>query len=43
MPSVYLGDGRIEIDNNLEENAMRPTTIVKKISLFVAAAKAGQR
>jgi hypothetical protein len=23
--SVYLGDGRVEIDNNLVENSIRPT------------------
>ena len=27
---VYLGDGRVEIDNNLVENAIRPTAIGKK-------------
>ena len=26
---VYLGDGRVEIDNNLVENAIRPTAIGK--------------
>ena len=43
MLSVYLGDGRIEIDNNLVENAIRPTAIGKKNWLFVGAAEAGQR
>jgi transposase len=27
---VYLDDGRIEIDNNLVENAIRPTAFGKK-------------
>jgi hypothetical protein len=43
MLSVYLGDGRIEIDNNLCENAIRPTAIGKKNWLFIGAAEAGQR
>ena len=41
--NVYLRDGRIEIDNNLCENAIRPTAIGKKNWLFVGAADAGQR
>ena len=40
---VYLRDGRIEIDNNLCENAIRPTAVGKKNWLFVGAAEAGQR
>ena len=40
---VYLGDGRIEIDNNLCENAIRPTAVGKKNWLFIGAAEAGQR
>jgi len=40
---VYLGDGRIEIDNNLVENAIRPTALGKKNWLFIGAAEAGQR
>ena len=39
----YLVDGRIEIDNNLVENAIRPTAIGKKNWLFIGAAEAGQR
>jgi hypothetical protein len=27
--TVYLEDGRVEIDNNLVENALRPTTLGK--------------
>jgi transposase len=41
--TIYLGDGRVEIDNNLVENAIRPTAIGKKNWLFVGDAGAGQR
>jgi len=40
---VYLDDGRVELDNNLVENAIRPTAIGKKNWLFVGDADAGQR
>jgi transposase len=40
---VYLDDGRVEIDNNLVENAIRPTAIGKKNWLFVGDARAGER
>jgi len=40
---VYLGDGRVEIDNNLVENAIRPTALGKKNWLFVGEAEAGDR
>lgn len=40
---VFLRDGRIEIDNNLVENAIRPTALGKKNWLFIGAAEAGQR
>jgi hypothetical protein len=40
---VYLSDGRIELDNNLVENAIRPTAIGKKNWLFIGIADAGQR
>jgi hypothetical protein len=40
---VYLGDGRVEVDNNPVENAIRPTAIGKKNWLFVGEARAGQR
>ena len=40
---TYLADGRVEIDNNLVENAIRPTAIGKKNWLFVGEADAGQR
>ena len=41
--SVYLGDGRVEIDNNPVENAIRPTAIGKKNWLFFGGAQAGER
>ena len=41
--TVYLDDGRVEIDNNLVENAIRPTAIGKKNWLFIGDAGAGQR
>jgi hypothetical protein len=41
--TVYLADGRVEIDNNLVENAIRPTAIGKKNWLFVGDAQAGER
>ena len=41
--NVYLADGRVEIDNNLVENAIRPTAIGKKNWLFVGDADAGER
>lgn len=37
----YLEDGRLEIDNNLLENAIRPTAIGKKNWLFVGHPAAG--
>jgi hypothetical protein len=40
---IYLADGRNEIDNNLVENAIRPTAIGKKNWLFVGEADAGER
>lgn len=40
---VYLNDGRVELDNNLVENAIRPTAIGKKNWLFIGDAQAGQR
>jgi transposase len=41
--TVYLADGRVEIDNNLVENAIRPTAIGKKNWLFIGDAAAGER
>jgi transposase len=40
---IYLGDGRVEIDNNLVENAIRPTALGKKNWLFMGDAEAGER
>lgn len=40
---VYLEDGKIEIDNNLVENAIRPTALGKKNWLFIGEAQAGDR
>ena len=40
---IFLRDGRLEIDNNLVENAIRPTALGKKNWLFIGAAEAGQR
>ena len=41
--TVYLEDGRVEIDNNLVENAIRPTALGKKNWLFIGAETAGDR
>jgi len=40
---VYLQDPLIEIDNNLVENAIRPTALGKKNWLFFGDANAGER
>jgi transposase len=40
---VYLKEPEIEIDNNLVENAIRPTALGKKNWLFFGDAGAGQR
>ena len=40
---LFLEDGRLEIDNNLIENAIRPTAIGKKNWLFIGDAQAGDR
>jgi transposase len=40
---VYLDDGKIEIDNNLVENAIRPTALGKKNWLFIGEVDAGDR
>jgi transposase len=40
---VYLEDGRIEIDNNLVENSIRPTALGKRNWLFLGDADAGHR
>jgi hypothetical protein len=40
---VFLQDGRVEIDNDLVENAIQPTTVGKKNWLFIGEAEPGQR
>ena len=40
---VFLREGRVEIDNNLVENAIRPTALGKKNWLFMGEAGTGQR
>jgi transposase len=40
---VYLDDGRIEIDQTLCENAIRPTALGKKNWLFIGDAEVGER
>ena len=40
---VYLKDGRISIDNNPVENAIRPTAVGKKNWLFIGDVGAGPR
>lgn len=40
---VYLQDGRVELDNNLVENAIRPTALGKKNWLFIGEAGVGDR
>jgi hypothetical protein len=40
---IYLSEGRVEIDTNLVENAIRPTAIGKKNWLFIGNAQAGHR
>lgn len=40
---VYPADGRVEIDNNLVENAIRPTALGRKNWLFIGAEDAGWR
>ena len=39
----YLADGRLEIDNNLTENAIRPSAVGKKNWLFIGHPEAGWR
>jgi len=43
MLVAFLEDGRVEIDNNLCENAIRPTAVGKKNWLFIGAEDAGWR
>lgn len=41
--SNYLYDGRLEIDNNLVENAIRPVALGRKNYLFAGSHQAAQR
>ena len=41
--TVYLGDGRVEIDNNGTENAIRPTKLGAKNWMFIGSGEAGQK
>jgi transposase len=38
---IYLGNGKVEIDNNPVENAIRPSALGKKNYLFMGAAHSG--
>lgn len=40
---VYIEHGEVEIDNNLVENAIRPTAVGKKNCLFIGHPDAGDR
>jgi transposase len=40
--SAYLNDGRVEIDNNLVENEIRPSAVGKKNFLFFGSGEAGK-
>jgi transposase len=40
---TYLQEGRLEIDNNLTENAIRPSAVGKKNYLFIGHPQAGWR
>ena len=39
----FLEDGTLEIDNNLIENAIRPSALGKKNFLFIGHPEAGER
>jgi transposase len=43
MLERFLEHGEVELDNNLVENAIRPTALGKKNWLFFGSAEAGQR
>ncbi len=40
---MFITDGRVQIDNNLTENATRPTASGKKNWLFIGDPKTGDR
>lgn len=39
---AYLLDGRVELDNNLIENAIRPTKLGQKNWLFLGSERGGE-
>ena len=41
--AVYTDDGRVEVDTNLIENAIRPTAVGKKNWMFIGGEDTGQR
>ena len=41
--TVYLDDGRVEIDNNGTENAIRPTKLGAKNWMFIGSGEAGKK
>ena len=41
--SIYIDDGRVEIDNNIAERATRPLGIGRKNWLFAGSDKGGER
>jgi hypothetical protein len=43
MLERFLAHGEVELDNNLVENAIRPTALGKKNWLFFGSEEAGQR
>ena len=43
LHNCFWKNSRLEIDNNLVENAIRPTALGKKNWLFIGEATAGQR
>ena len=40
---VFVEEGRVDIDNNSVENAIRPTALGKKNWMFIGGAEAGER
>lgn len=40
---IHLADGRVEVDNNLVENAIRPVALGRKNHLFIGSPEAGDR
>jgi transposase len=41
--SIYATDGKLEIDNNLVENVIRPVALGRKNYLFAGSHEAAQR